>query len=70
MTYSPHTDADRAAMLKAIGVASADDLFADIPASVRAGSWEVPTPLVEQDVRAELARIAGHNRIPEVSFLG
>jgi glycine dehydrogenase subunit 1 len=70
MTYSPHTDADRARMLDAIGVASVEDLFADIPLAVRASAWEVPPPLAEQEVRAELARLAGRNRIPDVSFLG
>src|ERR671914_940684 len=70
MTYSPHTDADRERMLAAIGVGSVEDLFADIPASVRASAWDVPPPLAEQEVRAELARLAGRNRIPEVSFLG
>ena len=70
MTYSPHTEADRALMLDAIGVDSVDDLFADIPAAVRAGAWDVPPPLAEQEVRAELTRLAGRNRIPEVSFLG
>src|SRR5688572_13562374 len=70
MTYSPHTDADRARMLDAIGVASVEDLFADIPVAVRASAWDVPPPLAEQEVRAELARLAGRNRIPEVSFLG
>ena len=70
MTYSPHTPADRARMLEAIGVDSIDDLFADIPEAVRAGDWTVPEPLVEQEVRTELARLASRNRIPEVSFLG
>lgn len=70
MTYSPHTAADRAAMLEAIGVESVDDLFADIPASVRATEFDVPPPLTEQEVRAEMSRLAGRNRIPEVSFLG
>ena len=70
MTYSPHTDADRARMLAAIGVEAIDDLFADIPPAVRAGPWEMPDPLTEQEVRAELARLAGRNRIPLVTFLG
>ncbi len=70
MTYSPHTDADRQLMLAAIGVESIDDLFADISAAVQAGGWDVPPPLVEQEVRGELARLAGRNRTPEVSFLG
>ncbi len=70
MAYSPHTDADRERMLAAIGVASVDDLFADIPSSVRPTSFELPPPMVEQQVRAELARLANLNRIPEISFLG
>jgi glycine dehydrogenase subunit 1 len=70
MTYSPHTTADRERMLDAIGVASVDELFADIPAGVRATPWSLPDPLTEQEVRHELERLAGRNRIPEVSFLG
>jgi glycine dehydrogenase subunit 1 len=70
MTYSPHTDADRAHMLGAVGVASVDELFADVPAAVRASDWQLPAALTEQEVRTELSRLAGRNRIPEVSFLG
>ena len=70
MTYSPHTDPDRGRMLEAIGAATVDDLFADIPAAVRASDWDLPAPMAEQEVRAELARLAGLNRTPEVSFLG
>ncbi len=70
MTYSPHTEADRDRMLEAVGVDSVDDLFADIPSAVRASPWDVPPPLAEQEVRTELARLAGRNRIPELSFLG
>ena len=70
MSYSPHTEADRARMLAAIGVGSVDELFADIPAAVRPSRFELPAPLTEQEVRAELTRLAGRNRIPRVSFLG
>jgi glycine dehydrogenase subunit 1 len=70
MTYSPHTDADHRRMLAAIGVDAVDDLFADIPVPVRPSPWSIPDALTEQEVRAELGRLAGRNRIPEVSFLG
>jgi glycine dehydrogenase subunit 1 len=70
MTYSPHTDADRKIMLDAIGIDSVEDLFADVPEAVRASAWDIPSPLAEQEVRRELARLAGRNRIAEVSFLG
>ena len=70
MAYSPHTEADHQRMLAAVGVGSIEDLFADIPSAVRATRFEVPPPLTEQEVRAELSRLAGRNRIPQVSFLG
>jgi len=70
MAYSPHTSADRATMLAAIGVESIDALFADIPAAVAPRSFAIPAPLTEQQVRAELTRIADRNRLPDVSFLG
>ena len=70
MAYSPHTEADHRRMLDAVGVASIEDLFADIPPQVRAASFDLPAPLTEQEVRAELSRLAGRNRVPRVSFLG
>ena len=35
-----------------------------------ARAFDIPPPLTEQEVRRELTRLAGRNRIPEVSFLG
>ena len=70
MGYSPHTPADREQMLAAIGVAFVDDLFADISARFQPASFDLPSPLVEVEVRGELARLAARNRIPDVSFLG
>ncbi|HEX2195045.1 MAG TPA: aminomethyl-transferring glycine dehydrogenase subunit GcvPA [Candidatus Limnocylindria bacterium] len=70
MAYSPHTEADHRRMLDAVGVASIDELFDDIPDAVRADRFEVPPPLTEQQLRAELLRIAGHNAVPRISFLG
>jgi len=70
MAYSPHTASDRERMLAAVGVASIDELFADIPAGVRASRFEVPPPLAEQEVRAELQRLSNRNLVPRISFLG
>jgi glycine dehydrogenase subunit 1 len=70
MAYSPHTEADHRRMLAVVGVASIEDLFADIPPAMRATRFDIPPPLTEQEVRAELSRLAGRNRIPQLSFLG
>ncbi len=70
MAYSPHTEADHRRMLDVVGVASIEDLFADIPPQVRADRFDLPAPLTEQEVRAELTRLADRNRIPRISFLG
>jgi glycine dehydrogenase subunit 1 len=70
MAYSPHTQADHERMLAAIGVDSIEDLFADIPAAVRAERFDLPPPLTEQEVRGELSRIAERNALPRISFLG
>ena len=70
MAYSPHTAADHERMLAAIGVDSIEDLFADIPAAVRASAFDLPAPLSEQEVRGELTRLADRNDLPRISFLG
>ena len=57
MRYLPLTDADRSLMLERIGVASVDDLFADVPASAR-----LPWPLLELPLHQsefEVERIIG-----------
>ena len=51
--YIPNTDDDRAEMLRAIGVGSVDDLFADIPAAHRDPALSLSAPLSEMEVRAE-----------------
>jgi glycine dehydrogenase subunit 1 len=51
MPFIPHTDADVAEMLKAIGVAKIEDLFAEIPAALRSGELtRVPPGLSEMEV--------------------
>ena len=51
MPFIPHTEEDIRAMLKAIGVSSIDQLFDEIPASLRSGRLErVPPALNEMEV--------------------
>jgi glycine dehydrogenase subunit 1 len=61
MPYIPHSDADRRAMLDAVGAQSIDDLFADVPESVRFPDLELPDALSELGVRWEMDALAGAN---------
>jgi glycine dehydrogenase subunit 1 len=71
--YTSATDADRQAMLAAIGAGSIDELFADIPASVRLDrAIDLPPGKPEQEVYAYLRDLARRNvsTDDEISFLG
>jgi glycine dehydrogenase subunit 1 len=71
--YTSATDADRREMLAAIGVGSIEDLFADIPASLRLGRpLALDAGRSEQEVYEELRALAARNTSTEdeVSFLG
>ncbi|MBV9101119.1 MAG: aminomethyl-transferring glycine dehydrogenase subunit GcvPA [Candidatus Dormibacteraeota bacterium] len=62
MAYLPNLDSDREEMLAAVGLGSADDLFTTIPAELRNPSIDLPPPLAEQDLVAELEQLAARNR--------
>ncbi|MGZ4384584.1 MAG: aminomethyl-transferring glycine dehydrogenase subunit GcvPA [Gaiellaceae bacterium] len=67
------TDADREAMLAAIGVDDVEALFSDIPQAVRLGrELELDPPRSEQEVVDELTALAERNVHTgrELSFLG
>jgi glycine dehydrogenase subunit 1 len=71
--YLSITDADREAMLAAIGVSSVDELFEQIPAGVRLGrELDVPPELSELELVAHMSELAGRNAHSgvELSFLG
>jgi glycine dehydrogenase subunit 1 len=60
--YIPNTDADRDAMLKAIGVASFDELCADIPDAIRLSeNLKLGEPLSEAELTAEIAELTAGN---------
>ena len=72
MRYIPNTDADRKAMLQAIGRSSVEELFSDIPQAVRASFRPLDLPArSELEVVETVAGLARANRFGDyVSFLG
>ena len=63
MRYLPHTAADRKSMLGAIGVASVDELYVDVPAAARRDGLIDGLPLAKGELEVEraLARLADRN---------
>jgi glycine dehydrogenase subunit 1 len=73
VSYLSLTDADREAMLEAIGVASVEELFEDIPEAVRFGrELDLEPALPEAELVAHLEELASRNAHAgsELSFLG
>jgi len=70
MPYGPHTADDRERMLGALGLASVDELFADIPEALRASRLDLPPPEPELELAARLSALAARNRTDLASFLG
>jgi glycine dehydrogenase subunit 1 len=71
VSYLSLTAADREAMLAAIGVASIEELFRDIPAGMRLGrELDVPPALSEAELSRHLEQLAAKNVLDDVSFLG
>ncbi|HEY1507139.1 MAG TPA: aminomethyl-transferring glycine dehydrogenase subunit GcvPA, partial [Stellaceae bacterium] len=73
MRYLPLTEEDRRAMLGVIGAKSVDDLFDDIPASLRlTAPLPLPTAMGEIEIERELAALAAKNTAAGAvpSFLG
>jgi glycine dehydrogenase subunit 1 len=72
MMFTPHTKADREAMLNTIGVEQIADLFKDLPAEHRFPELNLPPALTEMEVLTELQDIAWANDSARelVCFLG
>jgi glycine dehydrogenase subunit 1 len=72
MAYLTHSDADRREMLETIGVDHVDELLTSIPAQLRDPQIELPKPLSEQELVADVTALANRNRPVSQydSFLG
>ncbi len=72
MPFIANTDAERAAMLAAVGVERVEDLFHDVPEAYRFPELVLPDALSELEALRELASLANENEnLDELSsFLG
>jgi glycine dehydrogenase subunit 1 len=70
VAYGPHTPADRERMLATLGMASVDELFADIPEALRSSPLRLDPPEAEQQLMARMGVLAGKNRVDLATFLG
>jgi glycine dehydrogenase subunit 1 len=61
MVYTPNTEAQREEMLARIGVKGLDDLYREVPKSVRDRKIELPAPLPEPELIAEMRRLSEKN---------
>ena len=68
--YIPNTEGDQQAMLQAIGIASVDELFADIPEGARNPPLHLPVPQSELELLRELEELAEDDLASLPSFLG
>jgi len=71
MRYLPNSDSDRAAMLKATGRSSAEELFDQIPNELRLhGKLNLPEPLSEPEILEFFHQAAAQSSREYVSLLG
>ncbi len=68
--YIPLTDEDRESMLRTVGAATTDELFAEIPAEHRDPAFDLPPALAEAELLREMAALAGRSQSELPSFLG
>lgn len=61
MSYIPHTDIERQQMLAAIGVTTIEDLFDAVPSAHRFPRLNLPNPLSEMEILAEMMALADAN---------
>jgi len=59
--FIPHTDTDRAEMLRRIGIDKLADLFIDVPVKYRFPTLNLPPALTEMEASAELQEFAEAN---------
>ena len=63
MKYTPHTEEDIRQMLDRIGIGSLDELYAEVPESVRfKGDYDLPEGMSEIEIRQFFDRLSTRNK--------
>ncbi len=70
MHYLPHTADDVRRALETVGVDSIDDLFNDLPDTLRNPDIDLPPGMDEEALLRHLRALAARNRVAEADFLG
>ena len=61
--YFPHTEEDLQTMLSRVGVDSMDDLYPQIPESIRfRGDYKLPSEMSEMEVRELFQKLGSQNK--------
>jgi glycine dehydrogenase subunit 1 len=68
--FIPNTDADRRAMLSAIGKNSIEELFTAVPKSVMLKDINLPSEMSEMEAAAKLLALSQQNTVYPVIFRG
>ncbi|MCP4283238.1 MAG: glycine dehydrogenase, partial [Gammaproteobacteria bacterium] len=70
--FIPHTDAERQAMLEAIGIERLEDLFTDVPEAHKYPTLHLPPRMTEMEILTELQGVQEANETVNdlTSFLG
>ncbi len=61
MVYTPNTESQREEMLKTIGLKSVSDLYQEVPAALLDPKIDLPAPLAEPELIAEMRRLSEIN---------
>lgn len=69
-TYVPNTEAQKRAMLAAVGVDAAEELFAAVPREMLVDSLDLPEGLSELSVRQKVSALARKNRVYDTVLRG
>ncbi|MCX5829394.1 MAG: aminomethyl-transferring glycine dehydrogenase subunit GcvPA [Deltaproteobacteria bacterium] len=71
MDYVPHTPADEQRMMQAIGIASLDDLFTDIPSRfLLKKALALPPGVSEMELTGLMEDLSDKNKLPAMTLMG